>query len=152
MVERGAGGHVVNIASAAGLVAIESLAAYCTTKFSVVGLSEALRDELHRYRIGVTCVCPGLVNTPITRAAKLVGPLASEVSRAAMIQTYERRNFGPELVASRILRAVERNRALAPITPEAWGLYLMKRFAPRLLAWLVRVAGARGRAQLAVRS
>jgi NAD(P)-dependent dehydrogenase (short-subunit alcohol dehydrogenase family) len=151
MVERGAGGHVVNIASAAGLVAVESLAAYCTTKFSVVGLSEALRDELHRHRIGVTCVCPGVINTPITRAARLVGPLASEESRASMIQTYQRRNYGPERVAARILRAVERNRALAPVTPEAWALYLLKRFAPRLLARLVRVAGERGRAQFAVR-
>jgi NAD(P)-dependent dehydrogenase (short-subunit alcohol dehydrogenase family) len=147
MVERGRGGHVVNIASAAGLVAIESLAAYCTTKFSVVGLSEALRDELHRHRIGVTCVCPGLINTPITRAAKLVGPLASEESRSSMIRAYQRRNYGPERVAANILRAVQRNQALAPITPEAWGLYLLKRFAPRLLAWIVRVAGERGRAQ-----
>ena len=151
MVERGRGGHVVNIASAAGLVAIETLAAYCTTKFSVVGLSEALRDELHRHRIGVTCVCPGLINTPITRAARLVGPLASEENRAWMIGTYQRRDYGPERVAARILHAVARNRAVAPVTPEAWALYLMKRYAPRLLAWFVRVGGERSRAQLAAR-
>ena len=46
MVARGRGGHVVNVASAAGYLASEALSAYSTTKFAVVGLSEALRDEL----------------------------------------------------------------------------------------------------------
>jgi len=148
MVARGSGGHVVNVASAAGLVASENLAAYSTTKFSVVGLSEALRDELHRHGIGVTCVCPGLINTPITRAAKLVGPMAGEERRTALVAAYERRNYGPERVAGKILRAVARNRALAPITPEAWALYLAKRIAPGALAWLGRRAGERARVGL----
>jgi NAD(P)-dependent dehydrogenase (short-subunit alcohol dehydrogenase family) len=150
MVARGAGGHVINVASVAGFFATESLAAYCTTKFSVVGLSEALRDELHRHRIGVTCICPGLINTPITHAAKLVGPIASEQSRAAMIRAYQRRNYGPERVAAGILRAVQRDRALAPITPEAWILFWLKRFTPGALARLARVVGARGRARLGI--
>jgi len=145
MVARGAGGAVVNVASAAGLVATESLAAYCTTKFSVVGLSEALRGELHRHGIGVSCICPGLINTPITRAARLVGSMAGEDRRNALVTLYERRNYGPERVATKILRAVERNRALVPITPEAWALYLAKRIAPGALAWLSRRAGARSR-------
>jgi NAD(P)-dependent dehydrogenase (short-subunit alcohol dehydrogenase family) len=89
MVARGAGGHVVNVASLAGVIAAEDLAAYCTTKFSVVGLSEALRDELHRHRIGVTCLCPGIVDTPITRAAKLVGAMAGEGRREEMIRSYQ---------------------------------------------------------------
>ena len=65
MVERRGGGHVINVASAAGYVASEGLAAYSTTKFAVVGLSEALRNELRRYGIGVTAVCPGFVATRI---------------------------------------------------------------------------------------
>ena len=47
----------------AGYIASETLAAYTTTKFGVLGLSEALRDELHRHGIGVTAVCPGIINT-----------------------------------------------------------------------------------------
>lgn len=150
MVERGRGGHVVNVASAAGFVANESLAAYSTTKFGVVGLSEALRDELHRHGIGVTCICPGLINTPITRAAKLVGPMAQGDTRSDMIRTYERRNYGPERVAAAVLRAVQRNRAVAPVAPEAWALYYLKRFAPGLLAWLGRVGAERGRRRLGI--
>ena len=150
MVARGAGGHVVNVASLAGLIASESLAAYCTTKFSVVGLSEALRDELRRHGIGVTCICPGIINTPITRAAKLVGPFASEASRAEMIRSYERRGYGPERVAAKLLRAVERNRALAPVTPEAWILAYAKRISPAFTAWLGRALGAASRRRLGI--
>jgi NAD(P)-dependent dehydrogenase (short-subunit alcohol dehydrogenase family) len=142
MVRRGRGGHVVNVASAAGYVAVEALAAYATTKFGVLGLSEALRDELARHRIGVTCICPGIIDTPITRAAKLVGPAASDAARQRMIDAYRRRGYGPERVAEGVLRAVQRNRAVAPIAPEAWLMYYAKRFAPgwlaRANAWLSR--------------
>jgi NAD(P)-dependent dehydrogenase (short-subunit alcohol dehydrogenase family) len=148
MVARGAGGHVVNVASLAGVIAAEDLAAYCTTKFSVVGLSEALRDELHRHRIGVTCICPGIVDTPITRAAKLVGAMAGEGRREEMIRSYQRRGYGPERVAANLVRAVERNRGLTPVTPEAWLLYYAKRLSPALTAWLGRKAGAASRRRL----
>jgi len=148
MVERGAGGHVINVASAAGYVATSDLAAYCTTKFGVLGLSEALRDELAAHRIGVTTVCPGLINTPITRSAKLVGRDASEALREEMVRVYERRNYTPERVARNILKAVARNRAVAPIAAEAWLLYYAKRFFPGALAWLARRARERRLARL----
>jgi NAD(P)-dependent dehydrogenase (short-subunit alcohol dehydrogenase family) len=142
MVERGAGGHVVNVASAAGYVAGEALAAYSATKFAVVGLSEALRDELAAHRIGVTAVCPGIIDTPITASARMRGPEATPERRQRIIERYQRRNYPPERVASGILRAVQRNRGLAPITPEAWLLYYLKRLSPALLArlgrWLLR--------------
>jgi NAD(P)-dependent dehydrogenase (short-subunit alcohol dehydrogenase family) len=130
MIQRGAGGHVVNVASAAGYVSNSGLAAYSTTKFGVVGLSEALRQELAPHRIGVTCICPGIIDTPITRVAKLVGAAATEDVRKRMVESYQRRGYGPERVAKNVLRAVERNRAVAPITPEAWVMYYAKRFVP----------------------
>jgi NAD(P)-dependent dehydrogenase (short-subunit alcohol dehydrogenase family) len=138
MVARGSGGHVVNVASAAGYVASASLAAYSTTKFAVVGLSEALRDELAPHRIGVTAVCPGLINTPITRSARMLGPDASPEVRQRLIDMYQRRNYGPERVAERILSAVQRNRAVAPISPEAWLMYYLKRLVPGALMRLQR--------------
>jgi NAD(P)-dependent dehydrogenase (short-subunit alcohol dehydrogenase family) len=142
MVARGRGGHVVIVSSAAGYVASEQLAAYSTSKFAVFGLAEALRHELRPHGIGVTTVCPGIVNTAITRSARMRGPAATEAARAALVAFYERRNYGPERVAQGIVRAVERNRAVAPITPEARLMYLLKRFAPdltaRLNAWLTR--------------
>ena len=144
MVARGRGGHVANVASAAGYVASAQLAAYSTTKFAVVGLSEALRDELARHGIGVTAICPGLINTPITRSARLRGPEASQ-SRERLVELYQRRDYGPERVAERILRAVQRNRAVAPISPEAWAMYYLKRLVPGALARLQRVLTDRAR-------
>jgi len=141
---RGARMVIANVASAAGYVASAQLAAYSTTKFAVVGLSEALRDELAQHGIGVTAICPGLINTPITRSARLRGPEASQ-NRERLVELYQRRDYGPERVAERILRAVQRNRAVAPISPEAWAMYYLKRLAPGALAWLQRVLTDRAR-------
>lgn len=148
MVERGRGGHVVNVSSAAGFMATEALSAYSTTKFAVFGLSEALRDELARHRIGVTTVCPGLINTPITRSSPLRGAGARPGARERMIEVYEKRNYGPERVAANILKAVQKNRAVAPIAPEAWLMYYLKRLVPGLVARLNQRVGARMRRQV----
>ena len=133
MIRRGQGGHVVNVASAAGYLATSQLAAYATTKFAVVGLSEALRDELVPHRILVTTVCPGLINTPITTSARLRGDDAA-AKRKLLVDVYQRRNYGPERVASNILKAIAKKRPVAPISPEAWVMYFMKRLAPGLTA------------------
>jgi len=138
MVKRGRGGHVVNVSSAAGFLATAPLAAYSTTKFAVFGLSEALRDELVAHGIGVTTVCPGIINTPITTSARLRGATGSEAARAVMVDAYRRRNYGPERVAANILAAVARKRAVAPVTVEAWVFYYLKRLAPGLTARLNR--------------
>ena len=137
MVKRGRGGHVINVASAAGYSANSILAAYNTTKFSVIGLSEALWEELHPHSIGVTAICPGLIDTPITRNSRLVGEMDKPERREEMIRGYQRRGYTPERVARNILKAVEKNRVVAPISVEAWTLYYMKRFAP----WLLRRIG-----------
>ncbi|MGH7823279.1 MAG: SDR family NAD(P)-dependent oxidoreductase [Candidatus Binatia bacterium] len=148
MVARRRGGHVVNVASAAGYVASEALAAYATTKFAVVGLSEALRDELTPHGIGVTAVCPGIINTPITAAARLRGRAAQPGAREQMMQFYRRRNYGPELVAAKILKAIARNAAVAPVSPEAWVMYLLKRLTPGLVFRLNRFFADRFERQL----
>jgi len=139
----------VNVASAAGFAASESLAAYSATKFAVVGLSEALRDELAKHGIGVTAVCPGIINTPITQSARLRGKAALPGARERMAEFYRRRGYGPERVAEKILKAVARNAALAPVSPEAWTLYLLKRLSPGLTAWLSRRLADRFERQLA---
>jgi NADP-dependent 3-hydroxy acid dehydrogenase YdfG len=79
MKERGSG-HIVNIASMAGRAGYANAVTYCTTKFAVVGLSEALRAELRDTGIDLSVVCPGVVNTELgsglneTRAVKVVEP------------------------------------------------------------------------------
>jgi NAD(P)-dependent dehydrogenase (short-subunit alcohol dehydrogenase family) len=147
MVERGAG-HIVNVASLAGFVASETLAVYSVTKFAVIGLSEALRSELGRHGIGVTAVCPGIIDTPITDSARLRGPVMDRPeARSQMVDAYRRRNYGPDRVALNILKAIARNRAIAPISLESWMGYYLKRFAPWLVRWLDTKMGERARKQ-----
>ncbi len=138
MVERGAGGHVANLSSMAGYHASPALVAYSATKFAVLGLSEALREELRPHGIGVTAVCPGVINTPITTSARARGAAAEPGARERFVELYRRRGYGPERVARNILKAVERNRSVAPVAAEAWAAYGMKRVSPRLAGWTAR--------------
>ena len=70
MLEHGEGGHIVNTASTGGLVVHGMAGLYCTAKFAVVGLSEALRGELAEDNIGVSAFCPGPVQTNIAESGK----------------------------------------------------------------------------------
>ena len=63
-------GHVVNTASEAGLHAAFGLGVYHATKYGVVGLSEALRTEMTGTGVGVTCVCPELVDTLVFESTR----------------------------------------------------------------------------------
>ena len=64
------GGHIVNTASMAGMVTSPGLGVYNTSKFAVVGLSEALREDLAESGIGVSVLCPGMVNTRILESER----------------------------------------------------------------------------------
>ena len=70
MIAHNEGGHVVNTASLAGHIAVPRLGIYAATKFAVVGISEALRVELAEHGIGVSVLCPGVVNTNIFTASR----------------------------------------------------------------------------------
>ena len=141
MVEHSEGGHIVNVASAAAYTPSKILSAYATTKAGVLMLSECLRAELAAEGIGVTAVCPGLVNTNITNTTRFVGVSAEEERRRQRESTklYARRGFGPEGVARDVLRAVERNTALKPSTPEAHVALALSRIAPGLGRVLAKV-------------
>jgi hypothetical protein len=65
-----------------------------------------------------------------------------------MVRVYERRGYPPERVARNILKAVEKDRAVAPIAAEAWGLYYAKRWMPGLLARIMRRESERGRKRM----
>jgi NAD(P)-dependent dehydrogenase (short-subunit alcohol dehydrogenase family) len=136
MVRRGRGGHVVNVASMAAYLAGSALPAYVATKYAVLGLSESLREELAPHAIGVTAVCPGVIDTNIVRTGRMRGPAASEANRERAIAAFRRRNYPPERVAQKVLRAIQHDRAVAPISPEAWLAYYLKRLAPGLVRWI----------------
>ncbi|MFI7401397.1 SDR family oxidoreductase [Streptomyces sp. NPDC049541] len=141
MAERGQGGHIVNTASAAAYQPSKSLPAYSTSKAAVLMLSECLRAELAGRGIGVSAVCPGFVNTGITSTARFAGVDAEEEKRRQKkaARLYGLRNYPPEKVADAILRAVVRNEAVVPVTPEARGAHFMSRFTPRALRAIARM-------------
>ncbi|GAA3795549.1 SDR family oxidoreductase [Streptomyces coacervatus] len=141
MAERGQGGHIVNTASAAAYQPSKALPAYSTSKAAVLMLSECLRAELAGQGIGVSAICPGFVNTNITSTARFAGVDAEEEKRRQKksARLYGLRNYPPEKVADAILRAVVRNEAVVPVTPEARGAHLMSRFTPRALRAIARL-------------
>jgi NAD(P)-dependent dehydrogenase (short-subunit alcohol dehydrogenase family)/pimeloyl-ACP methyl ester carboxylesterase len=141
MAERGQGGHIVNTASAAAYQPSRALPAYSTSKAAVLMLSECLRAELAGQGIGVSAICPGFVNTNITSTARFAGVDAEEERRRQKrtARLYGLRNYPPEKVAAAILRAVVRNEAVVPVTPEARGTHLMSRLSPRALRAIARL-------------
>lgn len=70
MIAQGQGGHIVNTASMAGLVPMQGMGIYVTSKYAVVGLSETLQRDLSAYGIGVSVLCPMIVNTNINASAR----------------------------------------------------------------------------------
>ncbi|MCX4994709.1 SDR family oxidoreductase [Streptomyces longwoodensis] len=141
MAERGQGGHIVNTASAAAYLPSRTLPAYSTSKAAVLMLSECLRAELTERGVGVTAICPGVVSTGITSTASFVGVAPEEQDRLRKSSTraYARRNYPARKVADAILRAVVRNEAVVPVTPEAKGARALSRLAPGLLRAAARI-------------
>ncbi|MFC9620502.1 SDR family oxidoreductase [Streptomyces sp. NPDC056930] len=141
MAERGQGGHIVNTASAAAYQPSRALPAYSTSKAAVLMLSECLRAELADRSIGVSAICPGIVNTNITATTHFAGADAAEERRLQKrtSRLYGLRNYPPERVADAILKAVVRNQAVVPVTPEARGARLLSRFSPGALRGIARL-------------
>ncbi len=111
MIAQRAGGHIVNTASMAGLIASQGLGVYNTTKYAVVGLSETLAKDLRPHGIGVSVLCPMGVTTSILDSARnrpphLVDPGRPPGAPVPLIG----RSLTPEHVAEQVLRAIRANR------------------------------------------
>jgi NAD(P)-dependent dehydrogenase (short-subunit alcohol dehydrogenase family) len=111
---RRGGGTVINVASMAGVAAFPGVATYCATKFGVVGLTYALREELRPHRIHVSAILPGVVHTELTAGIQLPRTVENFVS------------VEPEDIAAAVVAAACSHRAMT--------------FAPRRLRLLLRTA------------
>ena len=143
MVERAKGGAVINVASVLGLHAAPNTIGYATSKFGVVGLSESLRAELLPHGIEVTAICPGLINTPIIANGRVRAPDAEKV-RDRALKMFSTRGHPPELVARAIVDSAKQGGGVRPVAPEAWGIWMLQRFAPALLPRIERALKKRG--------
>jgi NAD(P)-dependent dehydrogenase (short-subunit alcohol dehydrogenase family) len=116
MKERGLGGHIVNTASMASFLASGMPGIYNCSKFAVRGLSESLRHSLHPHGIGVSVLCPGLVNSEIYRSDEIrtpgteLGGHATDPGFVEMLGNVHKFGMDPVEVAEKVVAAIRANR------------------------------------------
>lgn len=129
MVATGRGGRLVNVSSAAGLVALPWHAAYSASKYGLRGVSEVLRFDLARHRIGVCLVVPGAVDTPLVRTVDIAGVDREDPRVARWITRFSGHAVTPERAAEKILAGVAKNKFLIYTSLDIRALYTFKRVA-----------------------
>lgn len=138
-------GHIVNISSVFGLIAVPGQGAYHSAKFAVRGFTECLRQELEVAGscVSATSVHPGGIKTNIVRNARVSADAAGGETREEMSERFDR--LAPttaEEAAEIILRGVLRNKRRVLIGREAYALDWLQRLFPtgyqRLLVWATR--------------
>jgi all-trans-retinol dehydrogenase (NAD+) len=115
-------GHIVTIASAAGIIGTRGLADYCASKFAAFGFDESLRMELKRAKSAVktTVVCPFFIDTGMFAGVKTRFPLLLPILK-------------PSYAAARIVKAVLKNRRRLIMPPFVYLVYLLRLFPVPLL-------------------
>jgi len=136
-------GHIVNIASMAGLFAMPTMIAYNVSKAGVVSFSETLAAELAPHGIEVSCVCPHFFKTNIGAS---MADHASPKTVAFLKKQMDQASVSAEQVASTILSGIARKRCLIFTHPGSGRQWLIKRLRPGLVlrqakAMALRIAG-----------
>jgi NADP-dependent 3-hydroxy acid dehydrogenase YdfG len=136
-------GHVVNISSIFGIYPAPNVTAYVASKFAVLGFSQSLRLELAQHGVGVTAICPGMINTSIVADGRMAGE--AQGRKASVVERFKK-GLPPSHVADAILDAVRTNPAVRTVGRDAWVLHQLTRVAPqtvqRAIDRLQRRAGA----------
>ncbi len=127
-------GHIVNISSLAGWIAMPGLTAYAASKFGLRGFSEGLRHEVAPHNVKVTTVCPCFSRTPMLQCDRF-GLSAQDKTVPVPFTT------DPVKVMARTIRAIERNQA--EVFPDAIASSgrLAKCYLPALPDWISRQIG-----------
>jgi NAD(P)-dependent dehydrogenase (short-subunit alcohol dehydrogenase family) len=144
MVDAGAGGHLVNVSSAAGIIGMPWHAAYSASKFGLRGVSEVLRFDLRRHGIGVSLVCPGGVATPLTDTVHVAGVDQQSKAFRRAHAGFRRRAVTAEQAATAIWHGVLRNRYWVYTSPDVRVVHAVQRYVPfaYVLAMRAMSAGA----------
>ncbi|MEX3651697.1 SDR family oxidoreductase [Mycolicibacterium fortuitum] len=129
MVQARRGGHLVNVSSAAGIVALPWHSAYSASKYGLRGLSEVLRFDLARHRIGVSVVVPGAVKTGLVQTVQIAGVDREDPNVQKWVDRFAGHAISPEKAADKILAGVQRNRFLIYTSADIRALYAFKRVA-----------------------
>lgn len=131
MVSAGRGGALVNVSSAAGLLAFPWHAAYSASKYGLRGVSEVLRFDVRRHGITVHLVVPGAVNTQLVDTIEVVGVNRDDPRIKKFVAVFRQRAVSPEHVAQAILRGIARNQFLVYTSFDVRaGYWFARKFAP----------------------
>jgi len=137
LVDRATGGHIVNMASMAAYSPQQSMNAYSTSKAAVFMFGDCLRAELDQAGVGLTTVCPGVIDTNIVHTTRFDVPAEKqanvEARRAQIEKAFAARRYGPEKVAKAIVSAVKKNKPIRPVTPEAYFVYGVAHLLPQAM-------------------
>ncbi|MUL80725.1 MULTISPECIES: SDR family oxidoreductase [unclassified Mycolicibacterium] len=129
MVQARRGGHLVNVSSAAGIVALPWHSAYSASKYGLRGLSEVLRFDLARHRIGVSVVVPGAVKTGLVQTVQIAGVDRDDPQVQKWVDRFAGHAISPERAADKILAGMRRNRFMIYTSADIRALYAFKRVA-----------------------
>jgi NAD(P)-dependent dehydrogenase (short-subunit alcohol dehydrogenase family) len=119
-------GHLVNIASMAGLVHAPMMAAYNATKAAVVALSETLKIELAPDGIGVSVVCPGFFRTGIAHNMRATGADVKHITHKLV----DRAQAGADEIAQQVFDGVARGDFHILTHADGRTAWRIKRYAP----------------------
>ena len=122
--------HLLNICSVSGLVAGGRFAAYHTSKFGLVGYTEAMRAEFGRQGMGVTSLCPGPVQTNLYKRA-----ISGRPEKAVPIPP-DWICSSVDKVSQQAIKAIRKNRRFVLIGFVAYTLFYVKKFVPGLLDFM----------------
>ena len=128
MIARGRG-QVINVSSGLGYTMRATEGAYVATKAAVLALSRCLRADWAPHGVGVSAICPGVINTPIVGATRYLGDRGGAPTRHRIEQIF-RRGHSPETVARAIVAAAETNPAVVPVGWEARLGWHLNRITP----------------------
>lgn len=112
LLRHGEGGHIVNTASIAGQYGMGQLSVYCASKFAVVGMSETMRVDLAEQGIGISVLCPGVVQTGIgsserNRPDEFGGKVTPAMDREPGSSNPEMEVMQPSAIGDIVLHAVQ---------------------------------------------
>jgi NAD(P)-dependent dehydrogenase (short-subunit alcohol dehydrogenase family) len=119
-------GHIVNVASLAGIAGLPWHGAYSTSKAGLVRLSEVLRLDLRQHNISVTLVCPGGVDTPLKNTVEILGVDNNGKFVQVMKQRFTKHAISPDKVAEQIVDAIERNKFMVITSFDVKFIYFCK--------------------------
>lgn len=128
MVKQGFG-HIINTASAAGLIPVPGEISYTASKYGIVGLSNALRVEGAALGVKVSVICPGFIETPILYTSKI-----NNFDRVKFLDLMPKA-MSADKCAQVILNGVKRNKAIIIVTTFAKILWIIQRISPAFMRW-----------------